>query len=303
MTVAVRQYPPYSNVLYGNISMNIYEILSSKKHNKHFLSRYLNFIEYCREKNDKNTLQYKELHHICPKGKTFFPEFSNLKENSWNGIYLTGRQHFIAHKILAKTYPNTMMVMAYLRMMNSTSKRVDIKFTSKEYENAKIEFIKVHSETHKEWHKNNAHPRGNLGKTRKRTKEQNEKFIGEKNPQYGKKRPDLSDRNRNISIEIIQKSINTRKLNHCIDYGFTSYEDAKKYFTELYNKFCHLPRKIFLKMVIENFLQDFPERTRPHHKLISTFRIFDLEPKPYKTKHFSDNASTVDSSPLERKTT
>jgi hypothetical protein len=55
-----------------------------------------------------------ELHHICPK--TLFPEFTKLSISSWNGVHLTHRQHFIAHWLLWKSYPNKSLAYAFWAM-------------------------------------------------------------------------------------------------------------------------------------------------------------------------------------------
>lgn len=86
-------------------SSNIYTILSSKSHNTHYLNRYLKFIDGCRLKNSNNKdWVYTEGHHICPKAKDLFPEYTNKKLFSWNIIDLTAHQHIIAHVILWKTF-------------------------------------------------------------------------------------------------------------------------------------------------------------------------------------------------------
>lgn len=82
--------------------MNIYTLLKTKPHNEHFLKRYYNFITLC---NKVNTNEQKyENHHFLPKANDMFPEYKSFKENPWNKIKLTQRQHFIAHWILAKAY-------------------------------------------------------------------------------------------------------------------------------------------------------------------------------------------------------
>lgn len=86
--------------------MDILNILKSKPHNLHYLNRYYNFILGCIEKNktlDKSV--YTENHHICPKSDDLFPEYTDTTHShKWNNIALTGKQHFIAHRILWKTY-------------------------------------------------------------------------------------------------------------------------------------------------------------------------------------------------------
>jgi hypothetical protein len=93
--------------------MNIYatentivNILSSKPHNRHYLNRYVRFIESCRTLNEDYN-GYTEKHHICPKAKDLFPEYKSLSKHSWNLAILTPRQHFIAHRLLWKAYPET----------------------------------------------------------------------------------------------------------------------------------------------------------------------------------------------------
>lgn len=78
----------------------IYDILISKPHNPHYLKRYFRFIFLCKV----GETEYSELHHICPKAKDLFPEFSDLKIHIWNVIKLSARQHIIAHILLWKAY-------------------------------------------------------------------------------------------------------------------------------------------------------------------------------------------------------
>jgi hypothetical protein len=86
--------------------MNIYNLLKGKNHNLHYLNRYTKFIEFCKVQNEtlSDKQCYLENHHILPKAKDMFPEYSSLKEYPWNGILLTARQHFIAHWILWKCF-------------------------------------------------------------------------------------------------------------------------------------------------------------------------------------------------------
>ncbi|HET8686335.1 MAG TPA: hypothetical protein VFM18_06685, partial [Methanosarcina sp.] len=82
-------------------NVDIYSILSSKPHNKHYLNRYFNFIQQCCQANSlktKEELGYTEKHHICPK--SIFPEHKKFRSNKWNKAVLTARQHFIAHWML-----------------------------------------------------------------------------------------------------------------------------------------------------------------------------------------------------------
>jgi hypothetical protein len=83
--------------------------------NSHHLSRYLKFI------SSRTTTKRKyetHLHHILPKATDMFPEYKNLKEFKWNGIYLTLREHFIAHRLLHKAFPGSSQSLAFYNMAN-----------------------------------------------------------------------------------------------------------------------------------------------------------------------------------------
>lgn len=105
--------------------IDIYKKLLSKAVNKHYIKRYVKFIESC--KNGKTPTGYKEIHHILPKGE--FPEFANFKENEWNSITLSLRQHFIAHMMLWKGIGKS-QTFAFYAMINAHK----IKINSKIYE-------------------------------------------------------------------------------------------------------------------------------------------------------------------------
>lgn len=105
-------------------SENIYDILSTKSHNPHYLNRYCKFINVCVKINSlktKEELGYTEKHHICPKAKDMFPEYKSLSKFPWNKAILTARQHFIAHWILMKTYGESQAT-AFWRMRKGNKK-------------------------------------------------------------------------------------------------------------------------------------------------------------------------------------
>lgn len=88
-------------------NIDIYEILTSKPHNPHYIDRYINFLTDCLDANESlDPDHYVECHHILPKAIDMFPGYADLNVHSWNGIYLTARQHFTAHLILWRAYPN-----------------------------------------------------------------------------------------------------------------------------------------------------------------------------------------------------
>jgi hypothetical protein len=109
--------------------MDIKSILTSKPHNHHYLNRYIKFIQSC-----KGDFEYTEKHHICPKSKNLFPEYSSFKDHPWNMIRLSARQHFLAHWMLWKTYGGD-QVYAFDAMVNGQSK--DNRINSRTYERLK----------------------------------------------------------------------------------------------------------------------------------------------------------------------
>lgn len=97
--------------------------------NVHYIKRYIKFISSRKTVHKKNETHF---HHILPKAKDFFPQFKNLKENSWNSISLTYREHFIAHLLLHKAFKGTSQSIAFFNMSNFLGK-----VNSKSYQEAK----------------------------------------------------------------------------------------------------------------------------------------------------------------------
>jgi hypothetical protein len=132
--------------------LNIYTILLSKFEEKeHYIQRYCNFIEYCKKTNINLVKKskanpngvYLECHHILPKAKDAFPEYSSFKEYPSNMIYLTARQHYIAHWILWKICGRS-QIAAFFRMCNKGSGNQERIYlvNSKTYEKIREEFSK-----------------------------------------------------------------------------------------------------------------------------------------------------------------
>lgn len=96
-------------------SINIYDILSTKPHNPHYLKRYVKFIEWCFDNPHDG---YTEFHHICPKATDMFPEFVDFSFHAWNAVQLSARQHIVAHILLWKTYRNPSQTAAIYYMLN-----------------------------------------------------------------------------------------------------------------------------------------------------------------------------------------
>lgn len=68
-------------------------------------------------------LNYTETHHILPKST--YPNYSNLKKYDWNAVILTAREHYIAHLLLVKIFPNDMKLTYAFNMMFSCSQNQD----------------------------------------------------------------------------------------------------------------------------------------------------------------------------------
>ena len=78
--------------------MNIYSRLSTiTTKNQHYTNRYIKFLT-----SRTTSTDYTESHHILPK--SLFPQFSNDPDNL---IKLTAREHYIAHWMLYKIFPNS----------------------------------------------------------------------------------------------------------------------------------------------------------------------------------------------------
>ena len=88
---------------------------------------------------------YTERHHIIPKCVGGNNSVDNL-------IYVSGRVHFILHRILIKIHPNSNgLKFAFWAMCNQLTGDVNrvYKVTSTVYENAKINFSTINSIRHK----------------------------------------------------------------------------------------------------------------------------------------------------------
>ena len=108
--------------------MEIEELLFTKENNAYYLYKYIKFIKNCQQKNDDLT-GYTEKHHICPKAKTLFPEYSSFTLFPWNMVKLTARQHFIAHWMLARAYGGEMWYA--LKMMRDCKNGYQERYTIK----------------------------------------------------------------------------------------------------------------------------------------------------------------------------
>lgn len=76
----------------------------------------LKYIDFCLNNNLSKKINNSEHHHILPKSKNLFPEYSNLRENPWNGVHLTYSNHYIAHSLLIDALNNQTVIYAWHRI-------------------------------------------------------------------------------------------------------------------------------------------------------------------------------------------
>jgi hypothetical protein len=121
--------------------MIIYDILASIPHNSHYLNRYFRFIKGCQKVNEDFD-GYTEKHHICPR--SLFPEYKSFGKHPWNCTALIARQHFIAHWILWKAYPDfRCMSKAFFLMTHSKNQKLD----SRTYARLREEYSEIARES------------------------------------------------------------------------------------------------------------------------------------------------------------
>lgn len=101
---------------------NYKEILKTIPHNTHQLNRYIKFVDHILKNPPKD--DYTEKHHICPKSKNYFPQYKSFTENPWNLVVMSPRQHFIAHRMLWKSYGG-LMARAFWMMSYTGSGKLD----------------------------------------------------------------------------------------------------------------------------------------------------------------------------------
>lgn len=160
---------------------------------------------------------YGEVHHIVPKAEGGSDDSTNL-------VKLTGREHYIAHLLLAKIYDDYKMYSAltYMRCGNKLVNR-DFKFNSRLYEKMRIKFGKKFSEHIS----GENHP--NFGKhlsreTRARISKSN---IGKKRSQEQKNK--ISEATKKaLTPKVIAKMSASLKGRKVWNKGLYGYSTAKK---------------------------------------------------------------------------
>lgn len=93
---------------------------TNRQHSTSMIARYLSFISSRANIYIKGATHY---HHILPKARDFFPEYKDLSLFPWNGVHLTAREHFIAHWMLARAFPNSSQARVFYYLTNNSNKR------------------------------------------------------------------------------------------------------------------------------------------------------------------------------------
>jgi len=80
--------------------------------------RLIEYIEFCLEKNLGKRIKGKSaLHHILPRAKNLpFGDYSNLKENEWNGVHLLHKDHYYAHWLLTESIEHISILSSFCAM-------------------------------------------------------------------------------------------------------------------------------------------------------------------------------------------
>lgn len=103
-----------------------------------YKKNYFDYINYIKQSNRK-LKGYFEVHHIIPKCLGGSNEKSNLVE-------LTAKEHFLAHFLLTKIYPDNSKLIDAFRMMGVVNKNEQTRYiNSKLYESYKEKFNEARS--------------------------------------------------------------------------------------------------------------------------------------------------------------
>lgn len=95
-------------------------------------NKLLKYIEYCQIHNQLEHTKFKtSYHHILPQAESLpFREYSDLKENSWNGTYLLHKDHYYAHYLLAQAVEHWAILCSFSAMNNQDLKNKRLQETN-----------------------------------------------------------------------------------------------------------------------------------------------------------------------------
>lgn len=142
-----------------------------------------------------------EHHHIFPQ--CIFPEIKSLKRNSWNGVYVNHREHFVLHWLLTKMFIKTVHTK---KMGNAFSFMCERYSSGWRYEKARLgasmankgRKVSVQSRKNMSDAQRKSYAEGRVVNFKGRTHTEETKKIfseqksGENHPFYGMKRPEHS---------------------------------------------------------------------------------------------------------------
>jgi hypothetical protein len=154
--------------------------MNYKKHYDNLMSSRM-LLKISRYNEKKNGIYY-EGHHIVPKSKGGSGTSSKGLKNN-NIVYLTAREHFLAHWLLWKIYRDRSTALSFHKMFskNKNQKRI---FSSKGYQEAKLAF--------RETNIGNKYGKGVVRivsdeQKLKQSKIMKGRYLGKNNPFFGKK--------------------------------------------------------------------------------------------------------------------
>lgn len=73
------------------------------------------YVDFCMNNNQKSIIPSKTSHHHILPNK-LFPEYSDLKENPWNGAHLLYSDHYYAHWLLTEAIDNYSVLFSFCAM-------------------------------------------------------------------------------------------------------------------------------------------------------------------------------------------
>lgn len=96
---------------------NIFNIFKNSEINIKCEQKLMEYVNFCINNNQNNRIQGKTSHHHILPNKLFH-EYSNLKENDWNGSHLLYADHYYAHWLLTESIDDFAMLYSFCAMHN-----------------------------------------------------------------------------------------------------------------------------------------------------------------------------------------
>jgi hypothetical protein len=102
----------------------------------------LHYINLILKAKDRSAAPDMERHHSVPKH--WFVEGKTKKDYDFSVVFLTRREHFIAHRLLCKMFPDSEKAkLALLRMVNTKQKQLKYKVNNRVYDDIKEQFVSL----------------------------------------------------------------------------------------------------------------------------------------------------------------